>query len=216
VKAGGGAARVALGAAGFAKVTNVSRETLERLGAYVALLARWNQRINLVGRSTIGDVWRRHILDSAQLFPLIPAEARNLVDLGSGAGLPGLILAIMGVKQVHLVESDQRKAAFLREAVRITGTHALIHAQRIEKIPGFAADVVTARALAALPQLLELSTKFIGPMTTCVFLRGASGEEELTGRYNGWRMHVNQFPSVSDPTGSILRLDHFARDPGRN
>ena len=207
-------ARVALGPEGFARLVDVSRETLEGLTAYVALLARWNQRINLVGRATMGDVWRRHILDSAQLFPLIPARARTLVDLGSGAGLPGLILAVMGVPEVHLVESDQRKAAFLREAVRVTGAGATIHAHRIEKLPAFAADVVTARALAPLPQLLELSRKFIGPLTTCVFLRGASGEDELTAPIKAWTMRINQFPSVSDPAGSILRLDNFAHDPG--
>lgn len=211
-----GPTRAVLGPEGFARVINVSRETLDRLGAYVALLARWNQRINLVGRSTMGDVWRRHILDSAQLFPHIPVGSRSLVDLGSGAGLPGLVLAIMGVPEVHLVESDQRKAAFLREAVRITGAPARIHAQRIEKLPRFRADVVTARALAAVPQLLEFAETFIDESTLCLFLRGASGEDELTERYKGWRMRVNQFPSVSDPSGSILRLDKFARDPGRD
>jgi len=207
-------ARVALGPEGFAKLIDVSRETLDRLTAYVALLVRWNQRINLVGRTTIGDVWRRHILDSAQLFRLIPPASHCLVDLGAGAGLPGLVLAVMGVPEVHLVESDQRKAAFLREAVRITGAGAIIHAQRIEKLPAFAADVVTARALAPLPQLLELSEKFITPRTTCLFLRGAGGEDDLTALAKAWTMRINHFPSVSDPTGNILRLDNFARDPG--
>jgi hypothetical protein len=99
----------------FQAQTGVSRETLARLETYVELLTSWNRRINLVGPNTIGDIWRRHILDSAQLFPLIPPAARRLVDFGSGAGLPGLILAIMGVPEVYLVESDQRKIAFMRE-----------------------------------------------------------------------------------------------------
>ncbi len=142
--------RTPLGREGFARVFDVSRETLERLDAYVGLLAAWNRRINLVGASTLGDPWRRHILDSAQLLPHVPRQARVLVDLGSGAGLPGLILSILGVPEVHLVESDQRKAAFLFEAARITGAACKIHPVRAEKMPRLAADVVTARALARL------------------------------------------------------------------
>src|SRR5689334_7633402 len=101
----------------FAAATHVSRETLGRLQAYADILVAWNQRLNLVGRGTIDDLWRRHMLDSAQLHALLPAGAKILVDLGSGAGFPGLVLAIMGGPHVHLVESDQRKAVFLREAV---------------------------------------------------------------------------------------------------
>src|SRR6202044_3793088 len=131
-----------------------SRETLDRFGTYVDLLGAWNRRINLVGRNTIGDVWRRHILDCAQLIRYVPPQARVLVDLGSGAGLPGLVLAILGVPEVHLVESDLRKAAFLREAARVTGATAQIHPQRAEKMPRLAADLITARAVASLPDLL--------------------------------------------------------------
>jgi 16S rRNA (guanine527-N7)-methyltransferase len=134
----------------FAAETGVSRETLARLEAYAALLLAWNRRVNLVGRGTEEDLWRRHMLDSAQLHPLIPAGARTLVDLGSGAGFPGLVLAILGGPHVHLVESDQRKAVFLREAARVTGAAAMVHAIRIEAAPPLAADIVTARALAPL------------------------------------------------------------------
>src|SRR5215469_10920571 len=109
---------------------NVSRETLARLETYVQLLMAWNRRINLVGPRTLRDVWRRHILDSGQLLALMPPKARVLVDLGSGAGLPGLILAILGVPEVHLLESDGRKCAFLREAARVTEATVTVHAQR--------------------------------------------------------------------------------------
>ncbi|HZB92900.1 MAG TPA: 16S rRNA (guanine(527)-N(7))-methyltransferase RsmG [Stellaceae bacterium] len=205
--------RTPLGIGGFAKLTGVSRETLDRLAKYVELLTSWNRRINLVGRDTIGDVWRRHILDSAQLFPLIPREARRLVDLGSGAGLPGLILAIMGVPEVHLIESDGRKAVFLQEALRVTGAPAVVHARRIDRVPAFAADVVTARALAPLPELLAISERFLGPRSLCLFLKGRMVDEELTEAAKAWHIRVDRRPSLADPSGCILRLEVAAHDP---
>lgn len=205
--------RVPLGAGGFAKLTGVSRETLDRLNTYVELLTAWNRRINLVGRDTMGDVWRRHILDSAQLFPLIPPGARILVDLGSGAGLPGLILAIMGVPEVHLIDSDARKAAFLREAVRVTGAPAHVHAARLDRVKPFIADVVTARALAPLNELLAVSANFRGPHTICLFLKGRSVEEELTDTVKEWNIRVDRRQSLSDPSGTILRVEAITRDP---
>lgn len=203
--------RLPLGATGFARVSGVSRETLSRLSAYVDLLEQWNRRINLVGRNTMGDVWRRHILDAAQLYPLLPPRTRVVVDLGSGAGIPGLILAAMGVSEVHLIESDQRKAAFLREAFRVMDVPAIIHPERIEKVPHFAADAVTARALADLGELLDLSEKFLTPRTLCLFLKGASFEEELAAAQALWAMKIERFPSRSDPTGSILKLEGLRR-----
>jgi 16S rRNA (guanine527-N7)-methyltransferase len=208
-----GPSRTPLGMEGFAKRADVSRETLDRLAKYVELLNSWTRRINLVGRDTLGDVWRRHILDSAQLFPLIPREARRLVDLGSGAGLPGLVLSIMGVPEVHLIESDGRKAVFLREAVRITGANAVIHAQRIDRVPAFAADIVTARALAPLPELLAISERFLGPKTICLFLKGRMVEEELTEAVKTWHIRLDRQASLTDPSGCILRLEAIARDP---
>lgn len=204
--------RLPLGPGGFAKLANVSRETLDRLILYVDLLTAWNRRINLVGRDTLGDVWRRHILDSAQLHPHLPPKTRNLVDLGSGAGLPGLILAILGVPEVHLVESDGRKAVFLREAIRVTGAPAVIHATRIDGVKPFMADVVTARALAPLSDLLALSQGFLGPRTVCLYLKGRAAEEELTETAKGWKMRVDRSPSLSDPSGCILRLENITRD----
>jgi 16S rRNA (guanine527-N7)-methyltransferase len=191
--------------------TGVSRETLTRLESYVALLTAWNRRINLVGPSTIGDVWRRHILDSAQLFPLIPATARRLVDLGSGAGLPGLILAIMGVPEVHLVESDQRKVAFMREAARVTGAKIVLHPQRAEKLPGFAADVITARALATVSVLLDLASHFTSTHSILLFLKGQAVQDELTQARKAWKMQATLHPSLSDPSGAILRLEQVIR-----
>lgn len=200
-----------LSAASFQKQTGVSRETLARLEAYVELLCAWNRRINLVGPRTIGDIWRRHILDSAQLFPLIPAKTRILLDVGSGAGLPGLVLAILGAKEVHLVEADQRKCAFLREAARITAAPVQIHAQRLEKCPKFAADVVTARAFAPLAALLDQVCQFIEPHSILLFLKGKTVGEELTEARKGWNMRATLHPSASDPSGTVLRLEQVIR-----
>ena len=200
-----------LTAATFQKQTGVSRETLARLEAYVELLSAWNRRINLVGPRTIGDVWRRHILDCAQLFPLIPSKTRVLLDVGSGAGLPGLILAILGVKEVHLVEADQRKCVFLREAARITQAPVQIHAQRLESCPKFGADAITARAFAPLADLLDQVCQFIEPHSILLFLKGKTVGEELTEARKGWNMWATQHPSVSDPSGTVLRLEQVIR-----
>jgi 16S rRNA (guanine527-N7)-methyltransferase len=204
--------RTALGRDGFGRVFPVSRETLERLDAYVALLAAWNRRINLVGASTMGDPWRRHILDSAQLWAHLPPKARVLIDLGSGAGLPGLILAILGVPEVHLIESDQRKAAFLREAARVTGALAQIHPQRAEKMPRLGADVVTARAVASLPDLLDIAEPFIATHSICLFLKGRAAAEELTLAAKSWKMVARLLPSLSDPGGALVILEAPQRE----
>jgi 16S rRNA (guanine527-N7)-methyltransferase len=197
---------------GFIRVTNVSRETADRLAALVDLLAHWNRRINLVGRNTLGDVWRRHILDSAQLYPLIPREARTLVDLGSGAGFPGLVLAIMGVPEVHLIESDTRKCVFLSEAARLTGAPVTVHPTRIERAKAPVADVITARALAPLAELLSLSVPFRRAGTLLLFPKGQSVEEELTEAEKAWSITVNRRPSVTDPSGFILSLEAVLRE----
>jgi 16S rRNA (guanine527-N7)-methyltransferase len=161
----------------------------------------------------MGDVWRRHILDAAQLYPHIPAGTRVAVDLGSGAGLPGLVLKIMGVPEMHLVESDQRKAAFLREAVRVTGAPAIIHPVRIEAMPPISADLVTARALAPLPELLRLAAPFVAPAGLCLLLKGKTADAELTEAGKEWNMRAQQFPSISDPSGRLLKLESLVRAP---
>ena len=190
----------------FFQGENVSRETFSRMKTYVDLLLTWNKRINLVSKSTEPEVWRRHILDSAQLYPLIPRDCSSLLDFGSGAGFPGLVLAIMGVKGVRLMESDARKCAFLREAARITQTEVQVLNQRIESITPMVTDVITARALAPLADLLSLAKPFIGPKTQCLFLKGQHIDAELTHAHKGWTMRVYCLPSRSDPTGSVVRV----------
>jgi 16S rRNA (guanine527-N7)-methyltransferase len=203
--------RLPLGAAGFARLSNVPRETLDRLMLYVDLLGRWNRRINLVGANTMGDVWRRHILDSTQLFKLLPRQTQILTDLGSGAGLPGLVLAAMGIPEVHLIESDLRKAAFLREAARVMGVTVTIHPGRIERVPAFAADAVVARACAPLDQLIELAEKFLSDRTLCLFPKGEAAATELAAARATWAMSAELVPSLSDPTGTIVRLSGLRR-----
>jgi 16S rRNA (guanine527-N7)-methyltransferase len=170
-----------LSPAGFAEATGVSRETLSRLESYATLLVKWQKAINLVARDSLPDLWRRHMLDSAILWPLIPPEAQVLVDFGSGAGFPGLVLAIMGAPEVHLIESDTRKCAFLAEAGRhFAPGRVKIHRGRIEAVPPLAADVVTARALADLDTLLGYAVRFLKPDGVCLFLKGRKAEDELT------------------------------------
>ena len=195
----------------FAACVPVSRETLDRLGLYLDLLRRWQRTINLVAASTLRDPWRRHILDSAQLLRFVPEGAARVVDLGSGARLPGLVLAIMGAPDVHLIESDRRKAAFLREAARATGTAVTVHACRIEAAPPLKADVVTARALAPLRELLAYACSFATPGTLHLFLKGRQAEAELTDAAQGWTMAVERQPSLSDAEGQVLIISGLHR-----
>ena len=203
---------------GFAALTGVSRETLQRLDAYAGLLAQWSERINLVAGSTLGDPWRRHFLDSAQLFPLMPAGAQSLIDLGSGAGFPGLVLAVMGVPGVELVESDARKCAFLREAARVAAATVTIRNTRIEAVPAHAVAVATARGCAPLDRLFTLSQRFIGPDTVCLFPKGEQAGQELAAAQQTWDFDVASHQSRSDKRGVILclsRVRRRERGPGR-
>jgi 16S rRNA (guanine527-N7)-methyltransferase len=195
----------------FAAAASVSRETLDRLRRYAELLATWNIRINLVGQGTIQDLWRRHMLDSAQLYPLIADPAAPLVDLGSGAGFPGLVLAAMGAADVHLIEADRRKCAFLGEAARAIGVSVTIHAERIEDVPRFTARTIVSRALAPLPDLLDLAVEFSNKHSILLFLKGRTVDQELTRAQKEWSMRVDQIPSRTDPKGTILRLEAISR-----
>ena len=195
----------------FAASLGVSRETLDRLTVYLDLLHRWQRAINLVGPATLADPWRRHILDSAQLLTHLPAGTTSLVDLGSGAGFPGMVLTVLGVPGVVLIESDRRKAQFLREVARATGTEVTVRAERIENLAGWPADVVTARALAPLPRLLPLAERFLAADSVCLFLKGYNAERELTQALKSWHMVPEMFASLSAPTGTVLKLRGVGR-----
>ena len=203
-------ARAPLSPEAFRAEVGVSRETLARLQVYAELLLKWRATANLISARSGGDLWRRHMLDSAQLLALAPG-ARRWVDLGSGGGFPGLVLAIMGVPEMHLIESDGRKCAFLREAARVTGTDVAIHHGRIESLEPWPVDVAVARACAPLPRLLDYAEGFLTQGGQCLFLKGRDVENELTQITKCWIMSCQRLPSVSDPDGVILRLRGLSR-----
>jgi 16S rRNA (guanine527-N7)-methyltransferase len=182
-----------------------------RLTVYADLIARWSPRINLVAPGDLPRLCDRHIADAAQLVPLIPPGTRTLADLGSGAGLPGLVLAILTGLPTHLVERDRRKAAFLREAARATAAPATVHAADAATLTPLNADLVTARALAPLPDLLPLVARHLAPGGAALLPKGATAEAELTAASPLWTMRVERFPSRTDPAATILRLTEVAR-----
>ncbi len=190
-------------------------DQMARLSAYLELLEKWQAKINLVGKETLDNAWRRHVLDSAQLMPYLQkhrADAPPVVaDLGSGAGFPGLVLAILGVTDVHLIESDGRKAAFLAEARRVTGARATIHNCRIEAYDGPPADVITARALAPLVKLLEYADAIGKPGARAVFLKGRRWADELTEAQTVWHIEHVHHPSLADAASAALEIHVFRR-----
>lgn len=214
---------------------NVSRETLSDLQTYADTLTAWQAKMNLVGPSTLPDLWRRHFLDSAQLYPLLPDNDRDserklkIFDLGSGAGFPGLVLAILGRHdrrypggrplRVNLIESDRKKATFLAEAARAVGftaddsskTAVRVRAQRAEIIEPQIADVITARALAPLEKLLPWMARFADDKTILLIPKGEQAEAELQSAAKDWKMKIDRVPSRSDARGTILVLRELAR-----
>jgi 16S rRNA (guanine527-N7)-methyltransferase len=199
----------------FACATGVSRETLARLKAFVGLLTDWNTRHNLVSQASLNDLWRRHVWDSAQLYPLIPASAKSLIDLGSGAGFPGLVLAILlrdhaGFRTV-LYEATGKKCEFLRSAAECAGVAVEVRCARSEEASPEIFDVVTARACAPLAKLLRYAAGFQGPTTINLFLKGQSVDAELTGAAKSWNLRVRRHPSQTDSSGTILEIRELAR-----
>jgi len=201
----------------FAAATGVSRETLARLKAFVGLLTDWNARHNLVSKTSLDEVWQRHVLDSAQLAPLIPPEAKTLADLGSGAGFPGLVLAVLLQERVAvtLFEATRKKAEFLRAAAERLGITVAVRNQRIEDAARAVFDVVTARACAPLPELLEYAQHFAGPRTVYLFLKGQNVGVELTEAGKSWRMKIRQHPSVTHPFGVVLEIRELSHERNR-
>lgn len=191
--------------------TGCDAASLARLETYAALLAKWQKAINLVAPKTLPDLWERHFLDSAQLLPLAPPGAKRWLDLGSGGGFPGLVIAALGFPDMQLVESDQRKSAFLIEAARAMGLNVKVHTARIEALdPGQvgAIDVISARALAPLSELLSLAARYAGPGTVLLFPKGRQAQDELTGLERYWTMKkLELLPSATDPEARILRIE---------
>ena len=195
---------------------NVSRETSERLDIFAALLCKWNNAINLVARSTLPDLWIRHFLDSAQVFDLAKAKRGHWADLGSGGGFPGMVCAILAQEKAPnltftLVESDQRKATFLRTVSRETAVPVHVIAARIEDIPPLQADILSARALAPLKTLLHHAERHLNPDGRALFLKGATFRREVQEALETWAFRSDEYASSTDSAGAILCLGDIRR-----
>ena len=190
---------------------NVSRETLERLFAFCALVEKWNPAINLVSKAGMVEIWGRHVIDSAQLIKQIPTQSRRWGDLGSGGGFPGIILAILG-KELHpqaamiLVESDRRKSVFLSEAARLLGISVTIKTQRIGDLEPLQVDVLTARALAPLSNLCGYADRHVNPNGVAIFPKGAAAAREIEDAKKQWQFNYDATPSYTDPAATVLSL----------
>ena len=195
---------------------SVSRETFSALEEFAELVRRWNPAINLVSKSTIPDLWSRHIVDSAQLFTHTPPDAKLWLDIGSGGGFPGIVVAGLAKElqphlNVALVESDLRKATFLREACRTLGLNAHVHSVRIESLPPAKADVLSARALAPLPVLLGYADQHLNAAGIALFPKGAQYDSELSEARRAYMFDVKLFPSLLEPTAAILEVRNIRR-----
>lgn len=196
---------------------NVSRETFDALRAYEALVRRWTPAINLVSKASVDDLWQRHIADSAQVFAAIGTEtARNWVDLGSGGGFPGLVVAVLAKElrpdlRVTLVESDLRKATFLRQAAQALSLSVTVHSFRIEALAPQNADILSARALAPLSDLLAHAERHLRKGGIAVFPKGARFAAELDDARKLWAFDVDAQPSLSDSEAAILVIRNIHR-----
>lgn len=195
---------------------NVSRETFERLDHFAQLLRKWNPRINLVSRHTLDDLWTRHFVDSAQIHELAPNPLDHWVDLGSGGGFPGLVIAILSMEtsapsRVTLVESDLRKCAFLRTVIRETNAPAVVVNKRIEDVPALNANVLSARALADLPKLLAFAEQHMAQDGLALFPKGTSWQKEVQDAQSQWNFEYQVAKSKTEDGPAILGITGVSR-----
>ena len=197
----------------FQRITDVSRETLKQFQLYADLLEKWQKSINLVSKSSLSDKWRRHFYDSAQLIDYINKDTKPLkiLDLGSGAGFPGLVISLLSAGEVHLVEGVGKKCSFMKQVIQKTGMNAIVHNERIEQMNSFSADLITSRACADLDKLLELTSPFMNDQTECLFLKGEKSEDEIKHASKKWTFDVKKIPSKSEESGMILHLSNIQR-----
>lgn len=193
----------------------VSRESWSRIGDYITLLCQWQQRTNLISPASMSAIWARHVLDSLQLLPLIPRGTTRVADLGSGGGFPAIPLAIATGAEFHLYESIGKKAAFLREAARVTGCNVTVHPQRLEELAKstdvLKVDLITARALASLEELLTLAEPFLKTGAKALFHKGQDCDQELTHATKYWRIQAERHSSLTDSSGVILEVSEASR-----
>ena len=196
----------------FCLFQNVSRETYEKFIIFHRTLIKWQSSINLISKNSIENIWERHFLDSAQLYKITKEIDGNILDFGSGAGFPGLILAMMGHKKIHLVESDQKKCTFLREVSMLSETDVTIHNCRIENLEFFDVELITARALAPLNKLIDYAEAFINKSLTnqkppkMLFLKGKFYKQEISDLNENQYFIIEEFESITDKFGKILYI----------
>ncbi len=199
----------------FLEKSNVSRETYQLYQAWQQALLKWNKRINLVARSTLPDFWSRHALDSWQVTPFINTDDVSVLDFGSGAGFPGIAVAIAlkdrGGAQILMAESAGKKASFLRSTIRELELPAKVHAGRIEDIEMHKPDIITARAFAPLPRLLEYAAPFLSLDTRLILLKGESVDEEIKAAHAKWTFGSRKIQSHTDQTGCVLLVENIKR-----
>ena len=203
----------------FCEKYNVSRETYLKLKSYQSMLEDWQQRLNLVSRNTIDNAWNRHFLDSVQLFKYIPKSAKTLFDFGSGAGFPGLVLAIMAQEKqpdlkVTLVESINKKTVYLNAVREKISVDVNVINDRIENIIPHQVDVITSRALTSLTDLLKYSYNFTGKNTICIFPKGKKYAEELAEAHKQWKFKCDIYPSEESEEGKILIISNLKKGKG--
>ena len=195
---------------------DVSRETLERLGAFEDLVRKWTKKINLIARNDVDHIWDRHIVDSAQVWSSAPDEWNHWGDIGSGGGFPAIILAAIAVEKepdarFTLIESDQRKATFLRTAIRELNLNAIVLDDRIELAPPQNADVISARALASLTILLGFAERHLAPNGIAVFQKGKSADDEIIEAKHTWAFDYNKAPSITNSDACVISIKGFSR-----
>ena len=198
---------------------NVSRETFSRLEEYKASLLLWNRKINLISLNSSEDVWFRHFLDSAQIFKSVTTVDAHLLDMGSGGGLPGLVLAIIAKEKqpslkITLVEADNRKAVFLKEVVRAQGLNSVVISERVENLPVLGVDIVTARALASLSILLGYAHIHVKKGGKCLFLKGVSYSKEIDEALDCWSFNIKVDDSITNPGSAVLTITDLEQDNG--
>lgn len=200
----------------YQHLPDVSRETKERLDIYAALLRKWNPVINLVASSTLDTLWERHFLDSSQLWEKAPEKLTTWCDIGTGGGFPGLILSILAKekdpdRQTICIESDLRKATFLRTVIRETDLKARVVSARIESAPPESADIISCRALAPLNKLMGYAKRHLSPSGQCLFLKGENYQVEIQEALETWRFEYDTYPSKTNPDAVILKIGDLDR-----
>ena len=195
------------------RLVSVSRETYERLKSYQELLLKWQTKINLIGPDTVTDVWQRHFIDSIQLWPLLKNPKAKSVDLGSGAGFPGMVLAILGASDMHLIESDGKKVVFLKEVARLTQTPITIHQNRIEELSIANVETIFSRACSPLSTLFSYAENYVSRETICLFHKGKNCSKELLDSQLEWLFDCSIHPSITESQSGIVEVTNLRKKP---